>query len=78
MYVENNDNFYYLTLMNENYHHSSKPSEITDDQIMKGACKLISNPQKKLRILSSGVTVNFAIKAEIELKKWALKVKFGQ
>ena len=78
MYVENNDNFYYLTLMNENYHHSSKPSEITDDQIMKGAYKLISNPQKKLRILSSGVTVNFAIKAEIELKKWALKVKFGQ
>ena len=37
MYVKNNDNYYYITLMNENYHHPEKPKGTTDAEIMNGA-----------------------------------------
>ena len=37
MYVKNNDNFYYLTLMNENYLHPIRPKTATDQAILSGA-----------------------------------------
>ena len=37
MYVKNNDNYYYLTLMNENYHHPERPKNLKDSEIMQGA-----------------------------------------
>ena len=35
MYVKNNDNYYYLTLMNENYMHPKRPRAATNSAIMK-------------------------------------------
>ena len=37
MYVKNNDNYYYLTLMNENYIHPERPKNLKDSEIMQGA-----------------------------------------
>ena len=37
MYVKNNDNYYYLTLMNENYLHPERPKNLKDSEIMQGA-----------------------------------------
>ena len=69
MYVKGNDRFYYLTLMNENYSHPKRPKNATTENIIKGAYKYLENKNPSLRILASGVTLNFAIDAEKELKK---------
>ena len=37
MYVNGNDRYYYITLMNENYPHPSRPKNATKENIMKGA-----------------------------------------
>ena len=69
MYVKGNDRFYYLTLMNENYSHPKRPKNATTENIIKGAYKYFENKDPSLRILASGVTLNFAVDAEKELKK---------
>ena len=69
MYVKGNDRFYYLTLMNENYSHPKRPKNATTENIIKGAYKYLENKDPSLRILASGVTLNFAVDAEKELKK---------
>ena len=64
MYVHNNDRYYYITLMNENYKHPKRPAEATDENIMRGAY-CFSRPKKiHFRILASGLTLNFAIEAQ--------------
>ena len=63
MFLEGNDRFYYLTLMNENYLHPAIPHNLSEEQVMKGAYILEPNNNAKVRILASGVTVNFALKA---------------
>ena len=35
MYVRNNDRYYYITLMNENYVHPKRPENATPENIMK-------------------------------------------
>lgn len=70
MYVKGNDRFYYLTLMNENYQHPKRPKDATTENIMKGAYKFLINPKANIRLLASGATLNFAIEAERELKKY--------
>ena len=35
MYELNNDRYYYLTLMNENYTHPSRPNGVTNKMIMQ-------------------------------------------
>ena len=40
MYVKNNDNYYYLTLMNENYLHPERPKKLQDVEIMQGGTYL--------------------------------------
>ena len=70
MYVNGNDRYYYITLMNENYSHPAKPKKLKNEEILKGAYKLKENKNINLRILASGVTLNFALEAEKELKNY--------
>ena len=70
MYVDNNDNYYYLTLMNENYIHPERPKEATDQAIMSGAYKIHESKKSSVRILASGVTLRFALEAKDILKKY--------
>ena len=70
MYVNGNDRYYYITLMNENYSHPAKPKQLKNEEILKGAYKLKENKNMNLRILASGVTLNFALEAEKELKNY--------
>jgi len=69
MYVKNNDNYYYLTLMNENYIHPKRPRTATNSSIMKGAYKFKNVKNPKLRLLASGLTLRFAISAANILSK---------
>ena len=73
MYVENNDRYYYLTLMNENYIHPPRPKGLTDQEIMDGAYKISSAKQPLIRFLASGVTLRFALQAQEELSKMGIQ-----
>ncbi len=73
MYVENNDNYYYLTLMNENYMQPSRPKELSDSDIMNGAYLYKKTQKPELRILASGVTLLFALEASKELTKHGIE-----
>ena len=73
MYVVGNDRYYYITLMNENYTHPAKPEKLKNEQILKGGYKLKQNKNSNHRILASGVTLNFALEAEKELKKFGIR-----
>ena len=70
MYVKNNDNFYYLTLMNENYLHPSRPKTATDQAILSGAYLFKKTSKPNVRLLASGVTLRFAEKASKILKSF--------
>ena len=72
MYVNGNDKYYYITLMNENYFHPAKPKKLKNEDILKGAYKLKENKNINLRILASGVTLNFALEAEKVLKDYGI------
>ena len=79
MYVKNNDNFYYLTLMNENYLHPSRPKTATDQAILNGAYLFKKTTKSNLRLLASGVTLRFAERAaeilqdfEINCDLWSI------
>ena len=75
MYELNNDFYYYITLMNENYKHEKRPKEITDEMIMKGGYLFCSNKSADLRILASGITLNFAVKAKDILCEYGINVE---
>ena len=70
MYVKNNDNFYYLTLMNENYLHPIRPKTATDQAILSGAYLFKKTSKPNVRLLASGVTLRFAEKASKILKSF--------
>ena len=67
MYVKNNDNYYYLTLMNENYLHPERPKNLKDSEIMQGAYLFKSEENADVRLLASGLTLRFAIEAAKKL-----------
>ena len=67
MYVKNNDNYYYLTLMNENYLHPERPKNLKDSEIMQGAYLFKSEKKADVRLLASGLTLRFAIEAAKKL-----------
>ena len=73
MYVKNNDNYYYITLMNENYLHPKKPKGAKDAEIMNGAYIFLKESKPDVRILASGVTLRLAIEASEKLKEFDLK-----
>src|SRR5438270_8989815 len=57
MVVEQEDVFYYLTLMNENYHHPAMP-EGAASGILRGMYKLRSASDPAVRLLGSGTILN--------------------
>lgn len=75
MYVEQEDIFYYITVMNENYHHPAMPKGIELD-ILKGMYSFREAEKSKLprvQLLGSGVIfreVEFA--AELLLNDWGV------
>tara|TARA_B100002019_G_scaffold62783_1_gene53826 strand:- start:137 stop:2737 length:2601 start_codon:yes stop_codon:yes gene_type:complete len=73
MYVKNNDNYYYLTLMNENYLHPERPKNLKDSEIMQGAYLFKSEKKADVRLLASGLTLRFAIEAAEKLLDFGVK-----
>ena len=73
MYVENNDNYYYLTLMNENYLHPERPKNLKDSEIMQGAYLFKQEKASNVRLLASGLTLRFAIEAAEMLSDFGVK-----
>ncbi|MEE8118794.1 MAG: pyruvate dehydrogenase (acetyl-transferring), homodimeric type, partial [Gammaproteobacteria bacterium] len=67
MYVERDNVFYYLTLMNENYAHPAKPEGV-DENILKGMYLLRQGSKRKLRVqlLGSG-TILREVEAAAEI-----------
>uniref|UniRef100_UPI00356AB3F3 transketolase-like TK C-terminal-containing protein n=1 Tax=Pontiella sp. TaxID=2837462 RepID=UPI00356AB3F3 len=68
MYVDNEQIFYYITLMNDNYEQPAKP-EGCDEGILKGMYKFQSSEKAKAQILGSGAILPEAIKAAAQLKE---------
>ncbi len=72
MYVEGEDVFYYLTLMNENYPQPPMP-EGCEDGILRGMYCLRPSPLKeatrRTRLLGSGTILNEALKAATLLEE---------
>jgi len=73
MYVKNNDNYYYITLMNENYLHPTRPKKLKDSEIMQGAYLFKQEKKADVRILASGLTLRFAIEASKKLLEFGVK-----
>ncbi len=73
MYVKNNDNYYYLTLMNENYIHPQRPKNLKDSEILQGAYLFKQEKIADVRILASGLTLRFAIEASKKLQDFSIK-----
>ena len=73
MYVKNNDNYYYLTLMNENYLHPERPKNLKDSEIMQGAYLFKEEKNPDVRLLASGLTLRFAIEAAEKLIDFGVK-----
>ncbi len=68
MYVENEQIYYYITLMNENYEQPAMP-EGAEEGILKGMYKFQSSEKAQAQILGSGSILTEAIKAAELLKK---------
>ena len=73
MYVKNNDNYYYLTLMNENYLHPERPKNLKDSEIMQGAYLFKKENKADVRLLASGLTLRFAVEASKKLVDFGIK-----
>jgi len=73
MYVKNNDNYYYITLMNENYLHPERPKNLKDSAIMQGAYLFKQESKADVRILASGLTLRFAIEASNKLLEFGVE-----
>lgn len=66
MYINQEDIFYYITLMNENYAQPAMPQGV-EEGILKGMYKFkqttLNNPDLKVNLLGSGAILNEVIKA---------------
>jgi len=72
MLGEQEDVFYYVTLMNENYAMPSMP-ESSREGILRGMHAIRSAPQAKVRLLGSGTILNESIAAAGLLEKdWGI------
>ena len=58
MYVKNNDRYYYITLMNENYTHPKRPETATPENILKGAYCFFK---------AKNLFLEFSIRADLKL-----------
>jgi len=68
MYVENEQVFYYITLMNENYEQPAMPKG-SEEGILKGLYKFQSSKKAHAQILGSGSILTEAVKASALLKE---------
>jgi pyruvate dehydrogenase E1 component len=68
MYGENSENvYYYLTVYNEPYQQPAEPEDLDVQGLLKGIYLLkkpIKRRRKQVAILASGVSVNWALKAQ--------------
>ena len=71
MYVEQENYFYYITTINENYCHPEMP-EGAEDGIIKGMHRIKTVDKPKVRLLGSGAILNESIKASHILKKYGI------
>ena len=72
MYVEQEDVYYYLTVMNENYTHPAMPQRKgIEEEILKGMYLLKAGEKgdKKVQLMGSGVILNEVMKGAELLKK---------
>ena len=72
MYVEQEDVYYYLTVMNENYAHPAMPQRKgIEEEILKGLYLLKAGEKgdKKVQLMGSGVILNEVMKGAELLKK---------
>ncbi len=67
MYVENEQIFYYITLMNDNYEQPARPEGV-EEGILKGMYKFQSSEKAQAQILGSGAILPQAVKAGELLK----------
>jgi len=67
MYVENEQIFYYITLMNDNYEQPAMP-EGAEEGILKGMYKFQASEKAQAQILGSGAILPQAVKAAALLK----------
>ena len=72
MYVDQKNYFYYITTMNETYHHPEMPKG-SEEGIIKGMYKIQSSDKPKIRLLGSGAILNEALKASDILKKYDIE-----
>jgi pyruvate dehydrogenase E1 component len=73
MFEEQEDVFFYITLMNENYHHPAMP-EGSQDGILRGMYRLRSAEGAKLQLLGSGTILNEVLAAADLLREdWSVE-----
>jgi pyruvate dehydrogenase E1 component len=75
MYIKNNDRYYYITLMNENYIHPKRPKNATPENIMRGAYCYFKPEKPDFRVLASGLTLNFALDAQSKLNEFGIELE---
>jgi len=68
MYIDNEQVYYYISLMNENYEQPPKPDG-ADEGILKGMYKFRGSKKAEAQILGSGAILTEAIKAADLLKE---------
>jgi len=68
MYIDNEQIYYYITLMNENYEQPAMP-EGSDEGILKGLYKFQGSEKAEAQILGSGAIMTEAVKAAELLKE---------
>ena len=71
MYVDQENYFYYITTINENYSHPEMPDG-SEEGIIKGMYKLIEEDNADVRLIGSGAILREAIKARETLKKYKI------
>jgi pyruvate dehydrogenase E1 component len=73
MYVENEQVFYYITLMNDNYKQPPMP-ENAEEGILKGMYKVRASDQAQAQIMGSGAILPQAVKAaELLQEKYGIE-----
>ncbi len=68
MYVEQEDIYYYITLLNENYPHPAMPEGV-EEGILKGMYPLSTHPQAQVQLMGSGSILREVIAAAELLAK---------
>ena len=72
MYVEQENYFYYITTINENYKHPEMPKG-AEEGIIKGMHKIKSSDKPSVRLIGSGAILNESLKASEILKKYNIE-----